>query len=53
MALTEGVADSDDLIAGPSGVIHPRRPAGRIADGVLGRHRHRGAAHEEQGGQGQ
>lgn len=54
MALTEGIAHFEFLVAGPGGVIRPHRPAGRVADGVLGRHRrHHGAAHEEQSYQGQ
>lgn len=53
MALTETVADFELLAAGPGGVVAGGRPAGRVPDGVLGRHRRRGAAHEEQRGQGQ
>lgn len=54
MALTEGIAHFEFLVAGPGGVIRPHRPAGRVADGVLGRRRrHHGAAHEEQSYQGQ
>jgi len=53
MALTESVADFELLAAGPGGVIAGGRPAGRVPDGVLGRRRCRGAAHEEERGQGQ
>lgn len=52
-ALTESVADFELLAAGPGGVIAGGRPAGGVPDGVLGRCRHRGAAHEEESGQGQ
>lgn len=53
MSLTESVADFELLAAGPGGVIAAGRPAGGVADGVLGRRRRRGAAHEEQRRQGQ
>ena len=53
MARTESVADFELLAAGPGGVIAGGRPAGGVADGVLGRRRRRDAAHEEQRGQGQ
>uniref|UniRef100_A0A0A9EV79 Uncharacterized protein n=1 Tax=Arundo donax TaxID=35708 RepID=A0A0A9EV79_ARUDO len=48
----ESIVDFKLLAGGPGGVIGAGRPAGRIADGVLCRRRRRGAAHEEQRGQG-